>query len=101
MDILRNNICSSIKGWIDMGFHSVFGKKKKIGKSIRTFVKKRVNEKRGFEEQLERLEAQLENKTLDQFTYERMRDILKINFVQQREEARTYIQNTFRNTHSL
>lgn len=81
-----------------MGFHVVFGKKKKIGKSIRTYVKSRVNEKRAFEEQLERLEAQLENKTLDQFTYERMREILEINFIQQREEARTYMQNTFLNT---
>jgi hypothetical protein len=81
-----------------MGFHFVFGKKKKIEKSIRTYVKKRVNKRRAFEEQLERLEAQLQNKTLDQDNYERMKDILEINFVQQREEARTYMQNTFLRT---
>ena len=84
-----------------MGFHFVFGKKKKIGKSIRTYVRDRVNEKRAFNEQLERLEVQLQNKTLDQDLYERMREILEINFVQQREEARMYMQNTFLNALSF
>jgi ribosome-associated translation inhibitor RaiA len=70
-----------------MGFNFSFGKKKKIGKSIRTYVADRVKEKRSFEKQLERLEAQLQNETVDQDTYERFRDVLEINFVKQREEA--------------
>ncbi len=81
-----------------MGFNFGFGKKKKLKKSIRTYVADRAKEKRAFEQQLERLEAQLQNKTLDPDTYERMREILEINFIQQREEARVYIQNTFLNT---
>lgn len=72
-----------------------------MGKSIRAYVTSRVKEKRAFEEQLKRLEAQLQNKTLDQDLYERMREILEINFVQQGDEARMYIQNTFLNSLSF
>ncbi|UCH32461.1 MAG: hypothetical protein JSV05_03535 [Candidatus Bathyarchaeota archaeon] len=69
-----------------MGFNLSLGKKKKIGKSIRDYVADRVKEKRSFEKQLERLEAELQNETVDQDTYERFRDVLEINFVKQREE---------------
>jgi hypothetical protein len=76
-----------LKGWDDMASNFVFGKKKKIGKSIRAYVGDRVKEKRAFEQQLERLEVQLRNNTVDQDTYRRLRDVLEINFVQRREEA--------------
>jgi hypothetical protein len=87
-----------LKGWDDLGFSFVFGKKKKLRKSIRTYVADRAKEKRSFEQQLERLEAQLLNKTLDQDSYERMRDILEVSFVQEQEESRAYMQNTFLKT---
>ena len=77
-----------------MEFKFSFGKKKMV-KSIRAYVTGRVKEKKAFEEQLKRLEVQLQNKTLDQFTYERMRDILEASFVQQQEESRVQMQNTF------
>jgi hypothetical protein len=83
----RDTCLFYLKGWDEMGFNFSFGKKKKIGKSIRTYVADRVKEKRSFEKQLERLEAQLQNETVDQDTYERFRDVLEINFVKQREEA--------------
>lgn len=78
-----------------MGLKFSFGKKKKMGKSIRAYVTGRVKEKRAFEEQLGRLEVQLRNEILDQFTYERMKDILEVNFVQHQEESREHMQNTF------
>jgi hypothetical protein len=81
-----------------MGFKPNFWKKKTIGKTIRTYVKGRVKEKRSFEEQLERLEAQLLKRALDQNSYERMRDILEASFVQQQEESRAHIQDTFLKT---
>jgi len=87
-----------LKGWDEMVFKFSFWKKKKIGKSIRAYVTGRVKEKRSFEEQLERLEVQLQSKILDQFTFERMRDILEVSFVQQQEESRAYMQNTFLKT---
>ena len=74
-----------------------FGKNK-MGKSMRAYVTGRVKEKRAFEEQLKRLEVQLEDKILDQFTFERMRDILEASFVQQQEESRVQMQNTFLKT---
>ena len=83
-----------------MEFKFSFGKKKMV-KSIRAYVTGRVKEKKAFEEQLKRLEVQLQNKTLDQFTYERMRDILEASFVQQQEESRVQMQNTFLKTSSF
>jgi hypothetical protein len=71
-----------------MDFPFDFRKKKKIRKQIVAYVEDRVKEKRSFEQQLERLKVQLRNKTVDQDTYERLRDVLEFNFVQQREEAR-------------
>ena len=71
-----------------MNFPFDFRKKKKIRKLIVAYVEDRVKEKRSFEQQLERLKVQLRNKTVDQDTYERLRDVLEFNFVQQREEAR-------------
>ena len=81
-----------------MGFKPNFWKKKKMGNSVCAYVRGRVKQKRAFEQQLERLEAQLLNKTLDQDSYERMRDILEVSFVQQQEESRAYMQNTFLKT---
>ena len=78
-----------------MGFKLNFWKKKKVEKSIRAYMASRVKEKRSFQEQLKRLEFQFQNKRLDRFTYERMRDVLEINFIQQQEESRTHLQNTF------
>ena len=37
--------------------------------------------------QVERLDAQLQNETIDQHTYERLRDVLEMNFIKQRDEA--------------
>ncbi|UCH32498.1 MAG: hypothetical protein JSV05_03725 [Candidatus Bathyarchaeota archaeon] len=71
-----------------MNFPFDFREKKKIRKLIVAYVEDRVKEKRSFEQQLERLKVQLQNKTLDQDTYERLRDVLEFNFVRQREEAR-------------
>jgi hypothetical protein len=72
----------------NMGLNFVFGKKSKMGKLMRTYVKNRVKKKRAFDEQLERLDAQLQNEGIDQYTYERLRDVLAINYAKQREEAR-------------
>ena len=56
-------------------------------KLIRKYVKERVKENQILNDQLERLDAQLEDKTIDKYTYERLRDVLEINSIKQREEA--------------
>ncbi len=76
-----------------MAFHFAFWKKQKMGKLIGDYVSDRVKEKRAFQEQLKRLYAQLQDKTIDQQIYDRLRDILEFKFILQREEARINIQN--------
>lgn len=71
-----------------MIFSSVLGKKRKQKKLIREYVRDQVKQKRSFDEQLENLEAQLHSKLIDKSTYERLRDILEIHFMKQKEEAR-------------
>jgi len=84
-----------LNGWDNMGFHFAFWKKQKIGKLIGGYVSDRVKEKRAFQEQLKRLDSQLQEETIDQQIYERLRDVLEVNFIQQREKARTSIQINF------
>lgn len=70
-----------------MGFSFGNGKQAKTVKFIRAYIKERVKEKRAVEEQLKRLDVQRKNKEIDKSTYERLRAILQINFLKQREET--------------
>jgi ribosomal protein L31E len=70
-----------------MAFGITVGKSSKAVKLIRKYVKERVKENQILSDQLVRLAAQLENKTIDKYTYERLRDVLEINSIKQREEA--------------
>ncbi len=69
------------------------GKSKKAVKLIQKYVKERMKENQIINGQLERLDAQLENKTIDKDTYKRLRSVLEINSIMQREEA---LEKTFR-----
>ena len=70
-----------------MGFGFTFGKSNNTIKAIQKFVKERIKEKQILNDQLERIDAQFQNETIDQYTYERLRDVLEINQMNQREEA--------------
>jgi regulator of replication initiation timing len=70
-----------------MGFGFSVWKSNNTVKLIRKYVKERVKENQTLNDQLERLDAQLENETIDKYTYERLRDVLEINCIKQREEA--------------
>jgi len=56
-------------------------------KLINRYVKQRVKEMRVLNDQLERLNQQLQNETIDEYTYERFRDVLEITYLKQRDEA--------------
>jgi hypothetical protein len=56
-------------------------------KVIRNYVKVRAKEKQILDNQLERLYVQLRKREIDKHTYERLKDVLEINFIKQREEA--------------
>ena len=62
-------------------------RKTKSAKVIHKFVKQRVKEKKILNNQVERLDSQLQNDSIDQHTYERLRDLLEINFIKQRDTA--------------
>ena len=76
-----------------MVFGSTFGKSKKAGKLIQKYVKERVKENQLINSQRERLNSQLQNKTIDKDTYKRLRNVLEIYSIKQREEA---LEKTFR-----
>jgi regulator of replication initiation timing len=70
-----------------MGFGFSVWKSNNTVKLIRKYVKERVKENQILDGQLERLDTQLENKTIDEDTYKRLRAVLEINSIKQREEA--------------
>ena|GEM_PF-6330713 len=70
-----------------MVFSFPFGKSKKAVKLIREYVKERVKENQLIKSQFERLDDQLENKIIDKDTYKRLRNVLEIYSIRQREEA--------------
>ena len=78
-----------------MAFGFAVGKSSNAVKLIRKYVKERVKENQTLNDQFERLDAQLENKSIDKYTYERLRDVLEINSIKQREEAleKAFIKN--------
>ena len=76
-----------------MVFSFAFGKSRKAVKLIRKYVKERVKEKQLISSQFERLDAQLEDKTIDKDTYKRLRNVLEIYSIKQQEEA---LEKTFR-----
>ena len=70
-----------------MGFGFAPGKSSNAVKLINKYVKERVKEKRVLNDQFVRLNEQLQSETIDQYTYERLRDVLEINYSKQRDEA--------------
>ena len=70
-----------------MGFRFTLKRTNNQVKFIRKYVNQRVIEKKALNEQLNRIDSQLQNDTIDKHTYDRLRDVLEINFFKQREEA--------------
>ena len=70
-----------------MGFGFPLKRTNNQVKFIRKYVNQRAKEKRALNDQLKRIDSQLQNDTIDKYTYERLRDVLEINFFKQREEA--------------
>jgi len=56
-------------------------------KLIKRYVKVRIKEKRVLDDQMEKLTEQLHSKAIDEYTYERLKDVLEINYIKQRDEA--------------
>lgn len=61
--------------------------RKNVVKVMRNYIKERRKEKRSLNTQIERLDAQLQENAIDQNTYERLRAILEINYLQKQDDA--------------
>ena len=66
--------------------------KKKLAKLARAHMRNRLKQREVFAKQLEILDAQLHNKTIDKNTYARLKKVLEINFVKRSEEARVQLE---------
>jgi hypothetical protein len=80
-----------------MGFSLPFGKQWKMQKLIGRYVKARVREKRAFEEQIRRLDAQLHDKQINKQIHERLRGILETQYYQKQQEQWTNVKSKFQN----
>ena len=81
-----------------MGFRIAFGKTNKMGKYIGHYISDRMKEKRAYERQLKKFDAQLEKNTINKQIHDRLREDLEIEFIQQREEARACIKKQIQKT---
>jgi len=80
-----------------MGLSLPFWKKRKFQKLVGNYISLRVKEKRAFDEQKKRLDAQLQDKKIEQQIYERLREVLEANYFQQQFREWTKIEEKFHN----
>ncbi len=78
-----------------MGFSLSRVKERKIRKLIGNYVKDRFREKRAFDEQIRRLDAQLAEEQINQQNYETFRAILETRYYQRQEEEWAETKNKF------
>jgi hypothetical protein len=81
-----------------MGFSLPFGKKRKMRKLMENYHKDRVMKKKAFNEQLERLNAQRNDRRIDQQTYERYRVILEKQYCETQKQEWATVENKFQNS---
>ena len=80
-----------------MGFSLPFGKERKMRKLIGNYIKERVREKRAFDEQTRRIDAQLKDEQIDMQIHERLRGILETQYYQKQQEQWARVENKFQN----
>ena len=84
-----------LKGWDNMGI--MFGKKRKMRNLIKKYVSFRVKERKAYNEQLKRLDAQLHDKKIDSDTYERLKEVLEAKYYEEQHEEWVKVQDQFFN----
>jgi hypothetical protein len=66
--------------------------KTKLVKLAREYLRDRMRQREIFAKQLEILDVQLRNKTIDKNTYARLRNVLVVSFEKRSEEARLQLE---------
>jgi len=69
-----------------MGFSFSFGKKQKMVKLIGHYVNQRIQHTRTYEEELERLDTQLQHEKIDKIERNRLITILETNYYEQQQK---------------
>jgi hypothetical protein len=72
-------------------------KKWVMEKSVRNYIRSRIEKKRAFEEQKKLLDAQLQNKEIELDTYKRLNYILEAEFYKQQQEEWAKVENKIHN----
>jgi hypothetical protein len=80
-----------------MVFNLGFGKKRKMGKLMGKYVNQRIKHRKSLKQQLERLDAQLKDKKIDQLERDRLRDLLEAKYYQQQQKEWKIIQTKYTN----
>lgn len=75
-----------------MGFNFGFRKKQRMAKLIDNYVNQRIQHKRSYGEQLERLDAQLKHENIDKLERDRLKTILEAKYYKQQQEDWNQIQ---------
>ena len=74
-----------------------FGKKTKIAKLMTNYVSQRINQKKFFEQQLERLNDQLKKEKIDLQERDRLTFMLQKQFYERQEKQWKQIQEKYEN----
>ena len=80
-----------------MGFSLPLRKEEKMRKLIRNYLSDRIIEKRAFCELIKRLDAELDEKQIEQKVYERLRANLETQYCQKQEQEWAKIKNKIYN----
>jgi hypothetical protein len=80
-----------------MGFSLPFGKKAKMQKLVGNYMGLRVKEKAAFNKQVEWLKVQLGDKQIDKQTYERLKEILEMQYYQRQAKEWVNVESKFCN----
>ena len=72
-------------------------KKWVMEKSVRNYIRSRIEKKRAFEEQKKLLDVQLQNKEIELDTYKRLNYILEAKFYKQQQEEWAKVENKIHN----
>ena len=75
-----------LEGYDNMGFSFHYRKKQKMGKLIGYYVNQRIQHKRAYEQELNRLDAQLQHEKIDKLERDRLRTILETEYYEQQQE---------------
>lgn len=80
-----------------MGFSLFFGKKMKMRRLVKNYIKLRIKEKKTFDQQVKCLESQLGDNQIVKSTFERLKEILETQYYQRQQKEWAKIENKFQN----